>query len=134
MTTLRVVPPARARTPIQVATTAVGAAFLALGLLGFVPGIMSDYDRSVLHNLFHVAFGVAGLALARTHLAGALLLCGGGVHLVLWFYGVVMQGSDANVVPLNDADNWVHLGIAAVMITLGVTLGPSPRSPARADE
>ncbi len=37
MTTLRVVRPARVRTPIQVATTAVGAASLALGLLGFVP-------------------------------------------------------------------------------------------------
>jgi hypothetical protein len=134
MTTLRVVRPARVRTPIQVATTAVGAVFLALGLLGFVPGIVSDYDRSVLHNLFHVAFGVAGLGLARTHLAGAFLLCGGAVHLVLWFYGVVTHGSDASVVPLNDADNWVHLGIAAVMITLGLALEPRPRSPARNDE
>ena len=43
-----------------------------------------------------------------------------------------MLGSD--VVPLNDADNWVHLGIAAVMITLGLALEPSPRSPARGDE
>ena len=133
MTTLRVVRPARVRTPIQVATTTVGAASLALGLIGLVPGILSDYDRSILHNLFHVAFGIAGLALARTHLAGAFLLCGGSVHLVLWAYGVVMHGSDANVVPLNDADNWVHLAIAAVMITLGLVLGPRPRS-ARGDE
>ena len=81
-----------------------------------------------------MAFGVAGLALARTHLAGAFLLCGGAVHLVLWFYDVVMHGSEANVVPLNDADNWVHLGIAAVMITLGLTLEPPSRSPARDDE
>ncbi len=57
----------------------------------------------------------------------------GAVHLVLWFYGVVMHGSDANVVPLNDADNWVHLGIAAVMITLGLTLGLAPVA-ARDDE
>lgn len=153
MTTLRVARATPARAPVQVATTAVGAAFLVLGILGFVPGIVSDYDGlefaghgsaaelfgqlqvSVLHNLFHVAFGIAGLALARTHLAGAFLLCGGAVHLALWVYGVVMPSeSEANVVPVNDTDNWVHLGIAAVMITLGLVLEPASRSRSRPRE
>ena len=57
--------------------------FLAVGVLGFVPGITTHYDQltfaghhsdaallaifnvSVLHNLVHLAFGVAGIALAR---------------------------------------------------------------------
>ena len=60
------------------------ARVLAVGVLGFVPGITTHYDQltfaghhsdaallrifnvSVLHNLVHLAFGVAGIALART--------------------------------------------------------------------
>ena len=69
--------------PVQKAALAVGAVFLPVGVLGFVPGITTNYDQltfaghhsdaallgifnvSVLHNLVHLAFGVAGIALAR---------------------------------------------------------------------
>ena len=55
-----------------------------VGVLGFIPGITTNYDMmtfaghhseakllglfdiSVLHNIVHLAFGVAGLALAGT--------------------------------------------------------------------
>jgi Domain of unknown function (DUF4383) len=114
MTTLRVARAARVRTPIQGVTTAVGAAFLALGILGFVPEVVSDYDT--LAFAVHVAFGVAGLALARTTMASAYLLCGGASYLVLWVYGVV-----------DSADDWLHLVIAAVMIGLGLALEPAGR-------
>ena len=41
--------------------------------------------------------------------------------MVLWVYGLVIDlGSDANFVPLNDADNWLHLGLGLGMIALGV--------------
>ena len=70
-------------TPVQKNALAVGAVFLPVGVLGFVPGITTNYDQltfaghhsvaallgifnvSVLHNLVHLAFGVAGIALAR---------------------------------------------------------------------
>ena len=71
------------RSPVQLAALAVGAVFLLVGILGFIPGITTDYDTmsfashhseakllgifnvSILHNLVHVAFGVAGIVLAR---------------------------------------------------------------------
>ncbi|MBB4899315.1 hypothetical protein FHS37_003375 [Streptomyces griseostramineus] len=120
----------------------VGAVFLLVGVLGFIPGITTDYDTmefaahhseakllgifqvSVLHNIVHLAFGVAGLALARTAPQARLyLLAGGAVYLVLWLYGMVIDhDSDANFVPVNTADNWLHLVLGLGMIALGALL------------
>lgn len=130
-------------TPVQKAAFAVGVVFLVVGLLGFVPGITANYDQltfaghhsdaallglfnvSVLHNLVHLAFGVAGIALARTFNGARSYLIGGGVvYLVLFIYGLVIDhDSSANFVPVNDADNWLHLALAVAMIALGAALG-----------
>jgi hypothetical protein len=133
----------RARTRIQEAAWAVGAVFLAVGIAGFIPGITTNlYDGlefaghdgnaellgifqvSVLHNLVHIGFGLAGLALAATvERARAFLVGGGAIYLVLWLYGLVIdRDSDANFVPLNEADNWLHFALGAGMIGLGVVL------------
>jgi hypothetical protein len=52
------------------------------------------------------------------------LIWGGVVYAVLWVYGLLVgHGSPANFVPLNTADNWLHLLLALGMIGLGVLLG-----------
>jgi hypothetical protein len=132
-------------TNMQKAATAVAAVFLLVGVLGFIPGITSDYDTmtfaghdsdakllgifevSVLHNIVHLLFGVVGLALARTWNGARSYLIGGGViYLVLWLYGLVVgEDSTANFVPVNNADNWLHLVLAVGMIALGLGLGRS---------
>lgn len=134
---------AKFATAVQKAALAVGVVFLAVGILGFVPGITTNYDQlsfaghhsnaallgifnvSVLHNLVHLAFGIAGIALARTFNGARSYLIGGGlVYLVLFVYGLVIDhDSSANFVPVNDADNWLHLGLAIAMIALGAALG-----------
>jgi hypothetical protein len=125
---------------VRQAAAAVGAVFLLVGVAGFIPGITTPYGElgfaghessaellglfqvSVLHNLVHLLFGVAGLALART-MSGATnyLIVGGAIYLALWFYGLVIdhEGS-ANFVPVNDADNWLHLVLGIGMIALGL--------------
>ena len=72
----------------------------------------------------HLLFGVAGIALARTFTTARAYLIGGGViYLVLFLYGMVIdQGSAMNFVPLNDADNWLHIVLAVAMIALGLLL------------
>lgn len=130
------------RTDLQKAALAVGAVFLLVGVLGFIPGITTDYDEmsfashdsmakllgifqvSVLHNIVHLLFGIAGIAMARQIRTSYLYLVGGGViYLVLWLYGLVIdKDSDANFVPVNDADNWLHLLLGLGMIALGVLL------------
>lgn len=132
------------RTNIQKAAMAVGAVFLLVGVLGFIPGIVTDFDTmkfagheseaellglfqvSVLHNIVHLLFGVAGLAMARTvDLSRAFLIGGGLIYIVLFIYGMVIDhDSAANFVPLNAADNWLHLILGAGMIALGFALSP----------
>ncbi|KKK05917.1 membrane protein [Micromonospora sp. HK10] len=131
------------------AAATVGVLFLIIGVLGFIPGITSNFGDlawaghdsdakllglfqvSVLHNVVHLAFGVAGLLLART-ISGsrAYLIGGGAIYLVLWLYGVVIDHeSGANFIPLNGADDWLHFFLGVGMIALGLltTRGPNRR-------
>ncbi|TDC60192.1 DUF4383 domain-containing protein [Micromonospora sp. KC207] len=132
--------PADGRAPVRRAAATVGVVFLLVGLLGFVPGITTDFGDlrlaghhsgakllgvfqvSVLHNAVHLLFGVAGLALSRTWAGARTFLIGGGaVYLVLWLYGLaVHHASAANFIPVNNADDWLHLFLGASMIALGV--------------
>ncbi|MFF5445584.1 DUF4383 domain-containing protein [Streptomyces sp. NPDC012888] len=136
------------RAPVQQAALLVGLVFLLVGVLGFVPGVTTHYDSmgfaehhsgamllgvfqvSVLHNIVHLLFGAAGIALSRTAPAArTYLLAGGAVYLVLWIYGLLIDhDSAANFVPVNTADNWLHLGLGLTMIALGLLL---TRRPAR---
>ena len=143
---------ATTRTPVQLAAAVVGAVFLVVGIAGFIPGITTDSDTiqfaghdsqaklfgvfavSILHNIVHLAFGVLGLVMAKTARNAFLYLVAGGVvYLLLWLYGLLVDhDSSANFVPVNTADNWLHLLLGLGMIALGFALGRSAR-PARAD-
>ncbi|WP_193044105.1 DUF4383 domain-containing protein [Mycolicibacterium baixiangningiae] len=134
------------KAPVQKAALAVGAVFLVVGILGFVPGITTHYDEltfashhsgamllgvfavSALHNVVHLVFGVLGVTLHGTFNAAKWYLIGGGlVYAVLWLYGLLIDhDSAANFVPLNTADNWLHLGLALGMLALGILLGRVP--------
>ncbi|MGI5165695.1 DUF4383 domain-containing protein [Spirillospora sp. CA-253888] len=133
---------AAGRTPVELAALLVGIVFLLVAVLGFIPGITTDYDTmkfaghesnakllglfqvSILHNIVHALFGVAGIALSRTVAGARGFLVGGGIiYLLLWLYGLLVDHhSSANFVPLNNADNWLHLGLGIGMILLGLVL------------
>lgn len=143
-------PAATRRSPVQLAALVVGVVFLLVGILGFVPGITTDYDTmmlagheseakllgifqvSILHNVVHLLFGVAGIVMSRTApRARTYLIVGGAIYAVLFVYGLVIgHESAANFVPLNSADNWLHLVLAIGMIALGLLLGRSTRTTA----
>lgn len=130
------------RTTIQTAAMVVGAVFLLVGILGFIPGVTSNYAAlgvagpasealllgvfqvSILHNIVHLLFGVAGIVMARSATQARNYLVGGGaLYLVLWLYGLVVpHDSSANFVPFNDADDWLHLILGLGMVALGVVL------------
>ena len=130
------------RTRVQIAALAVGIVFLLLGILGFIPGVTSNYSDlqfathesearllgifqvSILHNIVHLLFGVAGLAMASTvALARNYLVFGGAIYLVLFLYGLLVgQDSAANFVPVNTADDILHLVLGIGMIGLGLAL------------
>ena len=133
-------------TPVQAAAALVGVAFLLVGVLGFIPGITTDsgsletagheshaellgvFQVSVLHNVVHLLLGVAGIALARRpSSARAFLVGGGAIYLLLFLYGLIVEkDSQANFVPLNTADDWLHLVLGVGMIALGIVLAKRP--------
>jgi hypothetical protein len=133
----------RDRSPIQTAAMVVGATFLLVGILGFIPGITTHYsdlkfaghnsdakllglfEVSILHNIVHLLFGIAGLAMARAWDSARTYLVGGGViYLVLFVYGLIFHGeTGGNWIPVNWADNILHLALGGGMIALGTVLG-----------
>jgi hypothetical protein len=137
----------RDRSPIQSAALVVGLVFLLVGILGFIPGITTNYDDlkfaghdsdaqllgifdvSILHNIVHLLFGIAGLALAKTAEGARTFLIGGGIiYLGLFVYGLIFGADEggANFVPVNWADNVLHLALGLGMVGLGYVLGKEP--------
>ena len=125
------------RTSAENAARVVGIVFLVVGVAGFVPGVTTDlydglefagdagtsellgtFEVSVLHNIVHGLFGLAGLALAATP-GGArtYLLGGGGLYLALFLLGIAGGGS---WLPADRADDWLHLALGAGMVATGL--------------
>lgn len=120
--------------------TVVAATFLLVGVLGFIPGVTQNvgdmtfaghesgaellglFQVSILHNIVHLLFGVVGLVAARQGRTAVLyLLAGGVVYLLLAAYGALIDHDhDANFVPVNTADDWLHLGLGLGMIGAGL--------------
>lgn len=142
-----------ARSPAQSLAMLLGVVFLLVGVAGFIPGITQDYNEltnfggegakllgifgiNIIENIVHLAFGLVGLAMARTHLGARTFLTGGGVvYLVIWIYGILIDlDSDANFIGVNDAGNWLHLALGVTMVVLGLLTGrgrvtPTPTPP-----
>ncbi|MCW3841831.1 DUF4383 domain-containing protein [Micromonospora yasonensis] len=145
--------PARSRAAIQGVALVVAAAFVLIGVLGFLPGVTAHYGElafaghhsktklfglfqvSILHNLLHLVFGLVGLGLARQVAGARLFLAGGGaVYLVIWLYGFgVDRESVANFVPFNDADNWLHLFLGFGMLVIGLLFNNAAGTGGRLD-
>ena len=124
----------------------VGLVFLAIGILGFVPGITTDFDQlkfaghnsdaqlldvfqtSILHNMLQLALGIAGVALARTwRVARTYLVAGGLINIALFVYGAIVTGEGAaNFIPVNWGDNVLHLVLGAAMILIAFVVTPEP--------
>ena len=126
------------RTPVQSLAALVGVVFLLVGILGFVPGITTHYgdlsfaghdsgakllgifQTSILHNIVHLAFGV-GILMAKTPGGARTYLVGGGiVYLDVWIVGAV---GGLDWLPVNTADNYLHIVLGAAMVLVGLVAG-----------
>jgi hypothetical protein len=131
------------RHPSQLLTLAIGIIYTLVGIAGFlVTGFenfaaetnktLLGFEINPLHNLVHLAIGLAGLALwrrldtARTY--GWLLAAGYGLAFL---YGLFAAGnSDINFLSINGADNGLHLvsAVAGVAIALWPAQRTAPRT------
>ncbi len=137
-----------AATPIQKTALVAGIVFLIVGIAGFIPGLthgtehlagagadseahlLGVFQVSVLHNIVHLAYGIAGVAVAaRASASRAYLIWGGVIYFVVFLYGLFAVGNEQlNFIPVNGADNWLHLVLAIVMVLLGLFVDRAART------
>jgi hypothetical protein len=122
------------RTTAQLASLVFGVGFLLIAILGFVQGGMSMeadpnlaprvlglFPVNVLHNVVHLAFGIWGLAAARTHDASRTYCrLAGVIYLVLTVLGFVAPNG-FGLVPLGGADPFLHLVLGVALAAVGFT-------------
>ncbi|HET7910035.1 MAG TPA: DUF4383 domain-containing protein [Nitrospira sp.] len=119
----------------------IGILFLAVGVLGFVPGLKSPpplaaphlsveggyglllglFAVNWIHNLVHVAIGVASLRASHSISASRKFARG----LTIFYGGLAVMGvipvlnSTFGLIPLFGHDIWLHAGTAAVAAYFG---------------
>ena len=106
---------------------AFGSVFVLVGFLGFIPNpIVSSegiFETNAMHNLVHLLTGSA-------FLFGGLVLEGReGLALNIItaaYFGVALLGFMTNgdsllgLVHINEADRWLHLGLAIAMLIAAI--------------
>lgn len=121
------------RTPAQLYALILGAVLLAIGVLGFIAdtgfGTGSDVEGSNFlifevngwHNIVHILSGAVGL-LVMGSASGARIYALGfaAVYLVVMMWGFIDGNSVLGLIPVNSADNFLHLSIAAVGFYAGL--------------
>ena len=127
------------RTDVQNVGMGVGVVLMLVGILGFIPGITTQYSElrffgpdsralflsvfqvSMLLNIMQLAIGAAGWAMSRTAMGARKFLLGSGVlYIVLSLYGfIVGMNSPANFLSLNPADDWTFLVFGVALTITG---------------
>ena len=109
-----------------------GAILVAVGVLGFVPGVTNDgmllgiFMVDGLHNLIHLVTGLAALAAAWGMYSNKLFFqVFGVVYAVVAVLGLVMGGNILGLIMTNMADHLLHLVLAVVFLYVGFMMKES---------
>jgi RsiW-degrading membrane proteinase PrsW (M82 family) len=112
---------ATARSPVQMFALVFGAIYVLVGLLGFVNDpILDTFDVNSLHNVVHLAIGGALVFSSRDHAtAKTVSLVVGVAYLLVALLGFVAKDFMDDLLKINTADNFLHLGSGAVALYFG---------------
>lgn len=115
---------------LKKASLAFGVVFVLIGLLGFVPAFVTSseggtglllgiFEVNALHNVIHLASGLVALA-ASTQVAWSRLYFQvfGVVYALVTVLGLI-SSPILGLLPVNLADNLLHIVIAGVALYLG---------------
>jgi hypothetical protein len=123
------------KTLAQVYSLVLGGVLVAVGIIGFLVepsfGIGDSAERGTLilfdingwHNVVHLLSGIVGIAMAGTAAKARLFSIGYGlVYVLVTILGFIVGdgGLLLSIIPINTADNLLHLAIAVTGIAVGV--------------
>ena len=123
------------KTLAQVYVMALGTVLVLVGIAGFLVepsfGVGDSAERGTLilfdingwHNVVHLLSGIVGLAMVGTAAKARLFAIGYGVVYVLVTilgFAVGDGGLLLSIIPINTADNLLHLAIAVTGIAVGL--------------
>ena len=128
--------------PNRLLATVFGAIYLVVGLLGFaVTGglsfiategnlLLGLFAVNPLHNIAHLLIGAALLIAGLSNVAAARSVntAVGAVYLLLGIVGFFLVGTAFNILALNTADHFLHLGSAIVLLGVGLAADKSVRN------
>lgn len=123
------------KTLAQIWALTLGAVLVVVGLVGFLVepsfavgdnaqrGTLILFDVNGWHNVVHLLSGVVGLAMAGTAARARLYSIGYGlVYVLVTILGFVVGdgGLLLSLIPINTADNVLHLAVALTGIGVGL--------------
>jgi hypothetical protein len=111
----------------KMAATVIGIVFVAVGLLGFFNNpVLGLFAVDTIHNLIHILSGVVLLAGAYSSLGSsmALKIVGivYGIVAILGFFLVNDAGMLLGIFVVNNADKWLHVVLAVVILFAAFSL------------
>jgi len=126
------------RTPAQVYALVFGVTLLVAGIAGFFAdssfgdlgsNVQGDdlivFEVNGWHNLVHIASGLLGLALMGSAAGARLYALGfGTVYLAVTIWGFIDGNDVLGLLPVNTADNWLHVAISVAGILAGLASDP----------
>ena len=127
----------RGRTPAQYYCLLAGAALLLAGLLGFLAdsnfdtgnningGSLLGFEVNGWHNIVHLASGLVLLAAAaKWRTAKSVAIAFGVVYGLVTIIGLIDGKDVLGLIPINAADNVLHILLSALGIISGVISRP----------
>lgn len=107
-------------------TGILGLVLTLAGIAGFfVSGMLLMFEVNTTHNIVHLASGLIGLFAFNSSQSASrtFLILFGLVYGAVTILGFTMGGDILGLFMVNDADNWLHLAIAAVCLLVGLGSG-----------
>jgi hypothetical protein len=113
----------------KTAALVIGIVFIVVGILGFIPNPILSPDGifvvDTLHNLVHLISGIVLLAGVYGFGASLALKIVGIVYALVAVLGFLVVGDDGmmlGLIHVNEADKWLHVALAIVILIAGFTL------------
>lgn len=116
-----------------------GVIYTIIGVAGLIPflggtvgmattTLLGIAGVNIIHNVVHLAIGIAGLTMARTDEGAATFCKTFGIVLLLIGAASFITPNVAGILPIGGNDIWIHLASGAILTYAGFATAPSGRA------